>query len=220
MSLAYAQSNISFETANKYINGINHILGGKELYLRAVAYSYAPSSPVTASDVGEFVIARSGQCAYMKFKEQETYLNSSHSVQIDTMEKSIMVSKRGKLPYSDINISDFASCQSIVLRQVKGNSHMIIFKLKPGNEYRQVQVVFDTASMQLQKITMEYAPSSAFYQMNLQKVEIVYHQVLTKVPEHIQTCLADNIIRISRKNEVQVKSPTYQQYTIINLLEL
>lgn len=218
--IASAQNTISFEAATRYINSINGVLGGKELYLRAVAYSYAPNSPVTASDMGQFIIARSGQCAYMNFKEQETYLNSNHSVQIDTMEKSIMVSKPSKLPYSDINISDFSGCQTIVFRQVKGSSYMLIFKLKPGNEYKQVQVVFDTMTMLLQKITMEYDPGSTFYEMNIQKVEIVYHQVLTKVPQQIETCLADDIIRISRKNEVQVKSPKYQQYTIINLLEL
>jgi len=218
---AYGQQEISFEKAKLYIDGINGFLGNKQLYIRAEAYSYSVSDPVNPSDMVEFSIARKNSCTFVKLKEQESYINGDYSVQIDTMEKSIMVSDARNLPYSKIDINDLNFCESISMQQVKGSSYLMVFKLKPGNQYAQVEIMFDTTTQVLQKVMMEFqVTSNSIKEKDTRKIEIFYRQVQTSIPGHMNTCLAGDIIKVGRKREVEIKSKQYINYTIINLLEL
>jgi hypothetical protein len=214
-----SQTEISLAHAKTYIDNINTLLAGDELYIRADVSSFSGSDPVNPNDIGEFTVARKSGCTYTRFKEQESYIHGSYAVNLDTVEQSIVVSDAVVTPYSKIDIRDLGACKSISMIQLKGSNYMLVFAMKPGKTYEQVQILFDTTTNRLQKINMTFEDRVAT-ETDTKKIEILYREVSHSVPAHIHTCMAADIVRVSRHKQVEIKEKKYRHYTIINLLDI
>jgi hypothetical protein len=214
-----SQTEISLARAKTYIDNINKVLAGDELYIRADVSSYSGTDPVNPTDIGEFTVARKSGCTYTKFKEQESYIHGAYAVNVDTLEKSIVVSDAAVTPYSKIDIRDLGACKSISMIQLKGSNYLLVFSMKPGKTYEEVQILFDTATHRLQKINMTFEGSVA-KETDTKRIEILYREILKVLPYQINTCMARDIVRVSRNREIEIKEKKYRHYTIINLLDI
>lgn len=216
-----ANDSLKFIRAFKYTDKINQVLDGDDLYIRASAYSYGNSDPVNPSDIGEFVIARKKSRTYIDFKGQISYVNKQYSVQIDTADQSLLVSKSTQIPYSKIDIVEFNQCKEVKFIEVKGSELMLVFAFKPGNKYKQVEILFDTLDYKLKRINIEFSTEGIKDQITeCKRIEIIYSIIQNNLPASIDNLLKEDIIGLNRKSKIEILSQKYVNYTIINLLEL
>jgi hypothetical protein len=216
---ANSQTEISLARAKAYIDNINKVLAEGELYIHADISSFSGSDPVNPNDIGEFTVARKSGCTYTRFKEQESYIHGSYAVNMDTVEKSIVVSEAMVTPYAKIDIRDLGACKSISMIQLKGDNYMLIFTIKPGKTYEQVEILFDTATHRLQKINMTFEDRVA-RETDTKRIEILYQEISHSIPSYINTCMATDIVRVKHNKEIEIKEKKYRHYTIINLLNI
>lgn len=215
----YALDSTLLSKSKFYLNEIYNKSNESKQYIRALAYTYSANDLVVPNDKGEFIIARKGQCSFQQFKSIYTYSDSKKSVQIDTLEKTIVVSQMlQNIGQLDANI--LKDVIEIEYLNTSNASKMMVLKFNSSSNYNKVELVFDTISFKLQKLNIWFGISMLSDESEIRKLEVKYLEISDKIPSELNVCMADEILVVDKTSEVRLKDKKYAQYEIINLLKI
>jgi hypothetical protein len=200
-----------------YLDKIYNKSNETKQYIKALAYTYSANDLVVPNDKGEFVIARKGQCSFQQFKSIYTFSDSKKSIQVDTLEKTIVVSKWTQ-SIGQLDASILKDVIDIEYLNTSNAGKMMVLKFNSSSNYNKVELVFDTSSFKLLKLNIWFGVSALKDEGEIRKLEVKYLEISDKIPSDIDVCMADEIIVIDKSKGILIKEKKYSNYEIINLL--
>lgn len=214
---SYSLDSTKVRLAKHYLDKIYEESNQSRQYIKALAYTYSENDLAVPNDKGEFIIARKGSCGFQQFKSILMYSDAVKSVQIDTLEKTVVVSGSAK-PIGYLNSDVLNDVSKIEIKDLSSSVKMLVMEFNSGSPYDKVELVFDTASFHLQKMNLWFRMNTVEDDAEIRKMEIKYLEISDKIPDGISVCSLNDIIDIDRTKGIVLKSKAYSGYELIDLL--
>lgn len=216
----FASDTISMVQAKYYLSKLNEVLTQKKLYIRALASSFSSDNLVDPTDIGEFTIVRKGNCMFQQLKGLVSYSDNEMSVQIDTTERTLVLSKYEQISFANLNYGEWKSSYDFELTTLSADEKLLTINFNPGGMIQKLELSFDTTNFKMSHMNIWYSNDWINNSdWNIRKVEVKYLDMNSNIPGSIDVCRFSDIIQVEKNNGIVVKQENYKNFTLINLLK-
>lgn len=215
---SYAQDSAKYNQARYYLNKIYDLNSSRKQFIKAEAKSFSESDMTKPSDVGEFVIARKNGCCYQQFKEMFVYMNLDLAIQIDTMDKTLVVTKNNFQLVGQLGPEVLRQVTKIEIVQDKDAKVTMKLDFHYASAYQRVEMSFDSSNFHLQKMFITFRVTPSIEEDEIRRLEINYLEISDDIPKELDVCGLESLCTVSKSNTVRIKDARYKNYELINLL--